>query len=143
MVRSVDAMKFAISRRTIAVAFSLMAIGSAAAATDTAAAAATVPYGAIAVSPNTGASATARNYPSDETATAAAVAACGRTDCQVVVTFSGRGACGAMAKRTDTGYRTPWTVEYFGAWGPTRSDAEFNAMRRAGTGAVVASECNN
>lgn len=58
---------------------------------------AVVPHGAIALNEKTGAAAIATNLENGPLATQQAIVSCGWGDCQVVLTFSGFGTCGALA----------------------------------------------
>ncbi|ALG84385.1 DUF4189 domain-containing protein [Gordonia phthalatica] len=82
-------------------------------------------YGAIALSPSTGATGRALDYPDWSSASNAALSWCGYTDCQVVVRM--RNACGAIAK--SSGY---WG---FG-WAADLYTAQSNALYNSGGGYV-------
>ncbi|MET9024632.1 MULTISPECIES: DUF4189 domain-containing protein [Nocardia] len=75
-------------------------------------------YGALALSPSTGAVTSAVDYASAAAADAAARAQCGVTDCQTVVQFWN--ACGSVVRGADG--KHGW------AWGPTRAEAERRAI---------------
>lgn len=127
----------------IAVLIGATAVGSAVVTTATTADAAYIPYGVIVASRSTGYSIISRNYESYDAALAAALARCG-SDCKVYASFSGHGACGALAQENVRGSTTPWTrFSFAGAWGPSLADAEFNARRKAGNGRLIVSGCNN
>ncbi|MFM9376505.1 DUF4189 domain-containing protein [Gordonia sp. VNK21] len=72
-------------------------------------------YGALALSPSTGATGRAWDYPSESQAANAAQGACGYTDCRVVTTFVN--GCGAIASSPSYwGYgRAPdlWTAQSY------------------------------
>ncbi|MFE7742744.1 DUF4189 domain-containing protein [Nocardia sp. NPDC057455] len=75
-------------------------------------------YGALALSPGTGAVVSAVDYASAAAADTAARAQCGVTDCQTVVQFWN--ACGSVVRGADG--KHGW------AWGSTRVEAERRAI---------------
>ncbi|GAA2387614.1 MULTISPECIES: DUF4189 domain-containing protein [Gordonia] len=82
-------------------------------------------YGAIALSPSTGATGRAIDYPDWSSASNAALSWCGYSDCQVVVQM--RNACGAISKSSS----------YWGyAWGADLYTAESNALYYSGGGYI-------
>lgn len=92
---------------------------------DPAPAAAANYYGAIALSPSTGATGRALDYPDWSSASNAALSWCGYTDCKVVVQM--RNACGAIAKSTS----------YWGyGWASDLYTAQSNALYYAGGGHI-------
>ena len=82
-------------------------------------------YGALAVSQSSGTVASAINHNSVGAADKAAVEQCRKSDCRVVVHFAN--ACGAVAQGAD--HRFGW------AWGPTRVEAERDAVAMLGLSA--------
>ncbi|WP_396910366.1 DUF4189 domain-containing protein [Mycolicibacterium sp.] len=88
-------------------------------------------YGAIAYAPN-GAWGSSWDYPSADSAQAAAIYSCGWTSCKVLTTFT---ECGAVAENSD---------RYQGGSGPTLIAAQDSALSqlRGGGGWISAWACN-
>jgi len=92
---------------------------------DPAPAAAANYYGALALSPSTGATGRALDYPDWSSASNAALSWCGYTDCKVVVRM--RNACGAIAKSNS----------YWGyGWAANLYTAQSNALYYSGGGYI-------
>lgn len=75
-------------------------------------------WGAIAFSPNSGATGYSYNYDTRRIAEGWAMSYCDARDCRIVINF--RNACGAVAVGRNGG----WGAD----WGPTRHSAEANAI---------------
>lgn len=89
-------------------------------------------YGAIALSPSTGATGRALDYPDYSSASNAALSWCGYTDCKVVVRM--RNACGAIAK-SDSYWGYGWAADLY--------TAESNALYYSGGGYVYDWACTS
>lgn len=79
-------------------------------------------YGAIAYSPSGQLFGRTKDAPSRAAAESAAMGACGKPDCKVLVSFS---ECGAVAENN--------AGDHAGGYGSTLLSAEQDAMRRLGT----------
>jgi len=79
-------------------------------------------YGAIAYSPSGQLFGRTKDAPSRAAAESAAMGACGKSDCKVLVSFS---ECGAVAENN--------AGDHAGGYGSTLLAAEQDAMRRLGT----------
>ena len=61
-------------------------------------------YGSIALNPETFAGSITANQPSQETSDAKAIEACGGGSCVIVLRYSDKGACGAIARAPNRKY---------------------------------------
>ncbi|MFT4086835.1 MAG: DUF4189 domain-containing protein [Gordonia sp. (in: high G+C Gram-positive bacteria)] len=89
-------------------------------------------YGAMSLSPSTGATGRAWDYPDSTSAQNAAMSVCGYSDCKIVVTMVN--GCGAIAKGSD----------YWGyGWAPSLYRAQSNALYYSGGGYVYDWVCTS
>jgi len=117
-----------IRRRLVTAALAVLGTGAALTvptAIDPAPADAVNYYGALALSPSTGATGRAWDYPNSREANSAANGACGYTDCRVVASFVN--GCGAIAS----------SPSYWGyGWASDLYTAQSIALNYAGGGYV-------